>query len=374
MYMGKGTVVNLLTLNVFLVLPYRASEIIMELNQLLQNQSTFQAESSFSTTGGLTAGPSGGLTAGPTGGPTYQTNHVFPPSLGHFSLHRPDSVRASLSRLFQPYPKGNNKKTKQCSQPWEHKFFCCARLDTQQSPSLEDTMILQACGLGGKNVLFNDVQGTLLQFIHTMEKAFPPLISSGGFKLMRCGKSKQLIDIMPQGGYTADYLKNLSNLNKAVAYIVPLQADLPWMRMDKRLNMSLYILYIFLCYAFMSSISIFVYYILGWKCGGVVAKLQQLQSKTAVVFLTKTPTTLQHEVSHCNCSPIFTIFIGLCKNDIVIWSFILCKGRCWLVVCETKLKTSYVIHDQSVYLNDLANISHTLVRTGWDDPLKRCFL
>ncbi|KAG1925798.1 hypothetical protein F2P79_025282 [Pimephales promelas] len=45
---------------------------------------------------------------------------------------------------------------------------------------------------------------------------------------MRCCRSRKLIDIvMPPEGYSVQYLKDTSNLIKAVAYIVPLQCDLP---------------------------------------------------------------------------------------------------------------------------------------------------
>ncbi|XP_073804140.1 uncharacterized protein [Danio rerio] len=45
---------------------------------------------------------------------------------------------------------------------------------------------------------------------------------------MCCCRSKQLIDIiMPPDGYSVNFLKNRSSLNKAVAYVVPLQCNLP---------------------------------------------------------------------------------------------------------------------------------------------------
>ncbi|XP_073805043.1 uncharacterized protein isoform X3 [Danio rerio] len=45
---------------------------------------------------------------------------------------------------------------------------------------------------------------------------------------MCCCRSKQLINIvMPPDGYSVNFPKNRSSLNKAVAYIVPLQCNLP---------------------------------------------------------------------------------------------------------------------------------------------------
>lgn len=125
-------------------------------------------------------------------------------------------------------------------------------------------MFLQASGLGGKKVSFTNVQVSSLDFINTLERAFPPLKHSGGFKLVRCYRSKQLIDIaMPPGGYTADYLKNQSNLNKAVAYIVPLQADLPLNGDVQKVKVVNYVFVSFFPMFFMLLITISVNYILG---------------------------------------------------------------------------------------------------------------
>ncbi len=78
-----------------------------------------------------------------------------------------------------------------------------------------------------KIVIFRDINGSAQEFIGTLEGAFPALRNCGGFKIMRCCRSRQLIDIaMPPGGYTARFLKDHSTLNKAIGYIVPIQVDL----------------------------------------------------------------------------------------------------------------------------------------------------
>jgi len=52
-------------------------------------------------------------------------------------------------------------------------------------------------------------------------------VVGGGFVLKRCCRRRRLVELpVPQGGYTVAYLKHLSGLNKAVCYIVPIQADL----------------------------------------------------------------------------------------------------------------------------------------------------
>lgn len=62
---------------------------------------------------------------------------------------------------------------------------------------------------------------------------------------MHCCRSRQLIDIdMPPEGYSVNYLKERSSLNKAVAYIVPLQCDLPLNGDNQKVT---YTSYFFVC-------------------------------------------------------------------------------------------------------------------------------
>lgn len=191
---------------------YRARDIISELSQLIRN----------------TANSGQTVTAGPaTAAATATMEQVIPPTLGTLQMTRPDLVSANLTRLFQPY-QGSRRRPNKLTQPWQHKFFCCSRVDTHEIPDLEENMCLQASGLGARKVLFCDAKGTAQQFLQTLENTFPPLKNCRGFKIMRCCRSRQLIDVvMPPGGYTAEYIKNRSTLKKAVAYIVPLQNDLP---------------------------------------------------------------------------------------------------------------------------------------------------
>lgn len=57
-----------------------------------------------------------------------------------------------------------------------------------------------------------------------MFSAYPLLRHAGGFKIMRCGRSRALTQIpVPNSGYSMKFLQSESSLNKALAYIVPLQ-------------------------------------------------------------------------------------------------------------------------------------------------------
>lgn len=238
---------------------YRASALMMELGQLLRDQtgvhdglstapSSIPALQNAQATAGQT-GLSGastgmtGLTTGMTGGPTGTTTvptavsafspaaQVVPPtgripspSLCQFSIktNQTRSMHLWLDcfNLTAKVP----KKKKKATQPWEHTFFfSCALVDTKQIPSVEESTCQQA----KKKVWFCGVQCIPQPFIKTTEEVFPLLKHAGGFKLMHCCRSRQLIDIdMPPEGYSVNYLKERSSLNKAVAYIVPLQCDL----------------------------------------------------------------------------------------------------------------------------------------------------
>lgn len=97
---------------------------------------------------------------------------------------------------------------------------------TDAIPTTEETLILQRNGLGKKVIKF-PINGSAADVQQKIEEAFPVLRGVGGFKIMRCCRNRKLIDLpVPAGGYTVLYLKQDSGLNRAVAYLVPLQCDL----------------------------------------------------------------------------------------------------------------------------------------------------
>nr|XP_055049535.1 uncharacterized protein LOC129435049 isoform X3 [Misgurnus anguillicaudatus] len=171
-------------------------------------------------------GPTAGL-PGPTTDLTGQTVRAPFLGMGQFSSHRPESVTASLSRLFQPYKGLKRKKNPSYPAMGAHIFLLLSN-EYCRNTNAGRKHVLTGERAWEKKLRFDDVQCTPSDFINTIEEAFSALKMAGGFKLMRCGQSKQLFDIpIPPGGYSVEFLKNRSNLNKAVAYIVPLQCDLP---------------------------------------------------------------------------------------------------------------------------------------------------
>lgn len=144
---------------------------------------------------------------------------------------REDSVQSRMSALFQPYPRRMGSKQmrsrKTYQTPWSHDFFCLAHPETDVAPSLEERSVLQSLGLGKKRITFCDNNGSHAEFCQKLMNAYPQLQEAGGFKLMRCGRSRRLVDIpMPSAGYSVRFLRLDSGLNKALAYILPLQLSI----------------------------------------------------------------------------------------------------------------------------------------------------
>ncbi|XP_041862233.1 uncharacterized protein LOC121653056 [Melanotaenia boesemani] len=144
---------------------------------------------------------------------------------------REDMIQSRMSALFRPYPQKIGSKRnglkRQYQTPWSHDFFCLSDPESDMSPSLEEYCTLQNMGLGRRKVTFPNNNGTHKDFVEGLFNAYPQLADAGGFKLMRCGRNRVLVDIaMPSSGYSVRYLRLESGLNKALAYIVPLQRKL----------------------------------------------------------------------------------------------------------------------------------------------------
>lgn len=62
-----------------------------------------------------------------------------------------------------------------------------------------------------------------------LEEVYPRLVSGGGFEILRSGLSpKDLHLLTPPSntGYSVQFLRDISGLGQAIAYIRPVQADL----------------------------------------------------------------------------------------------------------------------------------------------------
>lgn len=93
------------------------------------------------------------------------------------------------------------------------------------APLTEERSVLQSVGLGKQKITFpNNNSCSYTEFSEQLYSAYPLLRQAGGFKIMRCGRSRALTPIpVPNSSYSVKFLRSESNLNKALAYIVPLQ-------------------------------------------------------------------------------------------------------------------------------------------------------
>lgn len=138
-----------------------------------------------------------------------------------------------LTSTFQQ-PKNRPSKQKQRGvffQPketWTHDFFCLAQKGQERVPAKSEKFQLQAAGLGRRKICFHS-KAKFAELREKLEEEFPKLKTGGGFVLMRSGhlgNSCLATIIPPASGYTVPFLRDLSGLGQATAYIRPLQRDL----------------------------------------------------------------------------------------------------------------------------------------------------
>ena len=137
----------------------------------------------------------------------------------------------ALARLFEPA--NRNRRLQALSarspiaMPWEHDFCCLALPGQKVKPSPLEASELRKSGLGKKKVKLSR-ESTHLQLCQALYTAFPPLQYAGGFKLYKANRASELVEIPmpPDTGYSVGFLRTDSELNRAVAYIVPVQQRL----------------------------------------------------------------------------------------------------------------------------------------------------
>ncbi|XP_067314252.1 uncharacterized protein [Pseudorasbora parva] len=149
---------------------------------------------------------------------------TYMPRQSHTFTRRRTQTETVLRGLFSPYTKTPNRSSFQYTQT----FCCLAEVNCNLPPSQKERQILALSGLGLKRVVLVCTAGTFEEFNTQLTNAYPLLKGAHGFKLLRCTRSQNLIGIpIPNSGYSIPYLKGQRGLNKATAYIAPLQNNLP---------------------------------------------------------------------------------------------------------------------------------------------------
>lgn len=110
---------------------------------------------------------------------------------------------------------------------WTHEFVCLAKREQQRVPSRSEKFVLQNAGLGRKKICFHS-QADWNSVKLKLEETFPKLKNSGSFQVLRSGSdlNKLVLLIPPPSGYSVPYLRDVSGLGQALAYVRPLQCDL----------------------------------------------------------------------------------------------------------------------------------------------------
>ena len=86
---------------------------------------------------------------------------------------------------------------------------------------------LQLAALGRKKIVFG-WKDNPFQVEAKLEEVFPKLVNGGGFELLRSGVPVQSLVVIspPAAGYSVPFLRDVSGLGQAIAYVRPLQRDL----------------------------------------------------------------------------------------------------------------------------------------------------
>ena len=151
-------------------------------------------------------------------------------------------------RLFAPYNRANNGRM--LSQPpskrgrsnswgqagryfkpqetWTHDFFCLANHVQNCVPTRMEKLKLQRAGLGRKRISFHK-DANAISVKAKLEEVYPRLVAGGGFEILRSGmspKDMHLLTPPANSGYSVQFLRDVSGLGQAIAYIRPVQADL----------------------------------------------------------------------------------------------------------------------------------------------------
>ncbi|CAB4016556.1 G2 M phase-specific E3 ubiquitin- ligase [Paramuricea clavata] len=140
----------------------------------------------------------------------------------------------SQSSAYQIAPKrtrrngSSNSNYYKVKETWTHEFFCLAKCNQNRVPQRSEKNMLQQCGLGRKKICFNS-NSNPAKLNEMLLSHFPKLANGGGFEILRSGgaKATDLVIIHPPPiGYSVPFLRDLSGLGQALAYVRPLQRNL----------------------------------------------------------------------------------------------------------------------------------------------------
>ena len=121
---------------------------------------------------------------------------------------------------------GGRPKAKRKKCVWKHKFYCLGRVDCNTIPRKEyDKDELFSAGLGEKDIHFDDLDASAVEFRAMILETYPKLKGAGGYQFMKCAaNSRSLEALSPLTLASPGMLKQ--RVGTARTYIRPLQQDL----------------------------------------------------------------------------------------------------------------------------------------------------
>lgn len=154
-------------------------------------------------------------------------------------FQRQTSVLENFRTLFRPYNQSNgplakrprksndSQRSYKVKETWAHEFFCLADCTTSSVPSRAVKFQLQSAGLGRKKIIFG-WKDNPFTFKAKLEEIFPRLVDGGGFDILRSGVNVQSLVLIPPpaAGYSVPFLRDMSGLVQALAYVRPAQTNL----------------------------------------------------------------------------------------------------------------------------------------------------
>lgn len=151
---------------------------------------------------------------------------------------RQNSILENFRSLFSPYnqsgpsakrPRKSNssQRSYKVKETWTHEFFCLADSGCSSVPSRAVKFQLQSAGLGRKKIIFG-WKDNPFTFKAKLEEIFPRLVDGGGFEILRSGVNVQSLVLIPPpaAGYSVPFLRDISGLGQALAYVRPAQINL----------------------------------------------------------------------------------------------------------------------------------------------------
>ena len=149
-----------------------------------------------------------------------------PPVAHEFSRNQRNS---SSSASFVSSSRKRNWKGKQkAKETWTHDFFCLPRRSDNYPPNQRYRLECVEAGLGRKKIIFNQ-DGDAKHVAEKLQGMFPKLKDCGGFEVLRSQGPKEVLRLVspPCTGYSVPFFRDISGLGSALAYIRPIQLDLP---------------------------------------------------------------------------------------------------------------------------------------------------